>query len=310
MSDSQKQKIPLLKTEMVPKPFLRWAGGKRRLADLIMMSIPKSFQDSNGKYFEPFVGGGAVMFALGNPTSLTYITGGRIRINDSNPDLIAAYKTLKTDVEGLINKLNSLSKDTSREAFEKIRAQAPADRLGQAARFIYLNKTCFNGLWRVNSEGKFNVPWGKLKNPMILDENTLIACHTRLQKSRITCGSFTDAVRDATKGDIVYFDPPYLPISDSSNFSKYSKNDFGYDDHIALASTIKSLSKKGVRVILSNSDTRLSREIFSRYLELRQVPMNRSISASASSRKPVMELLGVNFTVPKSSPLTRLKSIN
>lgn len=300
----------LLESEIVPKPFLRWAGGKRRLAALIITAIPKSFQDSKGKYFEPFVGGGALMFALGNPTSPMYLSGGRIRINDSNPDLIAAYRMVKTDVEGLIKRLKALSRDTSKEAFEKIRAQNPSDTLGQAARFIYLNKTCFNGLWRVNSEGKFNVPWGKLKNPMILDEKILFACHTRLLRSRITCGNFKDAVQDAKEGDVVYFDPPYLPISDSSSFSKYSKDDFGYEDHVQLAKTIGSLSKRGVRVILSNSDTRLSRELFGRVLELRQIPMNRSISASASSRKPVMELLGVNFSLDDNSLLAKLRKVN
>ena len=152
-----------------PKPFLRWAGGKRRLTNLLIDSIPESFDPKSDCYFEPFIGGGALVFALGDKTHELYIPGKNLYLNDSNPDLIVTYQVVRSEVDSLIKKLSRLAQDTSKSAYEKIRSSSPEDEIGRAARFIYLNKTCFNGLWRVNSKGVFNVPWGKLKNPLIFD---------------------------------------------------------------------------------------------------------------------------------------------
>lgn len=287
-----------------PQPFLRWAGGKRKLADLIIDSIPKNFDPKVNRYFEPFVGGGAVLFALGDPTKDFYVPGKNIYLNDSNPDLVVTYKVVKNQIDALARKLSMLARDTSKEAYERIRSYVPKDDVSKAARFIYLNKTCFNGLWRVNSKGSFNVPFGKLKHPTIFNQDNFIACSKRLKGSHISRLDFSKAVMKAAEGDLVYFDPPYLPISSSSNFSKYAKDDFSIDDHMRLAETVEILIDKGVNVILSNSDTDQSRKIFGKILSLRQIPMNRSIAASVNSRKPVMEILGVSYRVKKGTLLS------
>jgi len=304
----QSQAIPAL--DNVPKPFLRWAGGKRKLTELLTDSIPRSFDFQKGRYFEPFVGGGAFMFALGNKNSETFIPGKNIFINDTNPDLIASYRVIKTDIYKLIERLHRYSIDTSKSAFDRMRNLEPRDDISRAARFIYLNKTCFNGLWRVNSNGEFNVPWGKLKSPAIFDEQNLLACSSRIKGSHITGKDFATVVEKCSSGDLVYFDPPYLPLSASSSFSKYAKADFTYQDHEKLADTIRDLTAKGVYVILSNSDTELGRELFRRVLALHQVPMNRSISASGSSRKPVMEILGTNFVIYPEARLSKFEELN
>jgi DNA adenine methylase len=292
------------------KPFLRWAGGKRRLADLIIDAFPASFDSTANNYFEPFLGGGAIVFALGDSKRNFCIPGKNLYLNDSNPDLITTYKVVKNNVGALTKRLSRLSLDTSKEAYEKIRASKPQDDVSKAARFIYLNKTCFNGLWRVNSKGDFNVPWGKLKKPNIYDEDHLLACSKRLKGSHLTRGDFTKSLEKAKQGDIVYFDPPYIPLTASANFSKYSKDDFSIQDHERLAELIIKLKKRGVHVMLSNSDTPLSREIFGQVLTLRQISVNRSIAADGSSRKPVMEVLGTSFPVPREAQLSHCNKVS
>lgn len=297
-------------TEMAPKPFLRWAGGKRKLTTLLMDAIPDQFNPKVNRFFEPFVGGGAMMLALGNPNNPKYIKGKNLFINDMNPDLITTYQVIRDDVDGLISLLRILECDLSKEHFEKIRADNPISKIEKAARFIYLNKTCFNGLWRVNSSGKFNVPWGKLQNPLIFDQNNLKAVSHRLKNSKITKKDFREAIERVQEGDLVYFDPPYIPLSSSSSFSQYAKANFNEDNHRELAQTIKILKKKKAFVILSNSDTRLTREIFGSILKLHQISMHRSISASAGSRKSVNEVIGTNFPLKKESMISSLKRIS
>jgi DNA adenine methylase len=178
-----------------------------------------------------------------------------------------------------------------------------------AARFIYLNKTCFNGLWRVNNSGKFNVPWGQLKNPKIFDEAVLKSNSKRLRAAKISNKDFQSHLTRAESGDLVYFDPPYIPISASSNFSKYSRLDFGIEDHKRLANEIKDLKNRGIFVVLSNSDTPETRRIFGKVLHLYQIKVTRSISANSSSRLKVNEIIGTSYTVPKSSKLADLQKI-
>ena len=298
------------KTGLAPKPFLRWAGGKRKLTTLLMDAIPDQFNPKENRFFEPFVGGGAMMLALGNPNAPRYIKGKNLFINDMNPDLITTYQVIRDDVDGLISHLRILECDLSKEHFEKIRADNPTTKIEKAARFIYLNKTCFNGLWRVNSSGEFNVPWGKLQNPLIFDQNNLQAVSNRLKNSKITKKDFREAIERVQEGDLVYFDPPYIPLSSSSSFSQYAKANFNEENHRELAQTIKMLKKKKAFVILSNSDTRLTREIFGSILKLHQISMNRSISASAGSRKSVNEVIGTNFPLKKESMISSLKRIS
>jgi DNA adenine methylase len=190
-----------------------------------------------------------------------------------------------------------------------VRASHPVRKIDIAARFIYLNKTCFNGLWRVNSKGEFNVPWGKLQNPTIFDESILIANSKRLQGAKIAKREFLRQLENAKNGDLVYLDPPYIPLSSSSSFSKYSKLDFDISNHEQLASCIDSLTKKGVFVILSNSDTSETRKIFGGSMNLYQISVGRSISAKSESRKRVNEIIATNYDVDSVSDVGLLKKI-
>jgi DNA adenine methylase len=292
-----------------PAPFLRWAGGKRKLVPAFQQLLPASFDPKKGKLFEPFVGGGAFMLALGDPTNALHIPGKRLVINDANPELVATYRAIRDDVERLIAKLTKLAADTSKAAFERQKALAPKSDVERAARFIFLNRTCFNGLWRVNSSGGFNVPYGNLDNPFLFDADALRAVSRRLAGAQIREGSYVQAVNDAKAGDLVYLDPPYLPLNPSSSFSKYAKDDFGQADQYALAGVIRALTDRGVLVMLSNSDTPLTRHIFGPELDLWQISVTRSISASAASRAKVHEVVGVNFTVSNPpAALTHLQA--
>jgi DNA adenine methylase len=298
-----------LSAEVQPQPFLRWAGGKRKLAGFIANSFPTKLDYSSAHYYEPFLGGGALAFYIGQKESPFYIPGSRIHLSDTNPDLISAYQVLRDEPLTLMKHLTKLGRETDREAFEKVRASRPKSKLEIAARFIYLNKTCFNGLWRVNSKGEFNVPWGKLQNPRIFDESILIANSIRLRSAKIAKRDFLSQLEPAQKGDLVYLDPPYIPLSSSSSFSKYSKLDFDISNHEELATCIKSLTKRGVFVVLSNSDTSETRRIFGESMNLYQISVGRSISASSESRKRVNEVIATNYEVNSISDVGLLKRI-
>lgn len=293
-----------------PTPFVKWAGGKRKLAPLLIETFPKEFNPEKNRYFEPFIGGGALMFALGNPESPIYIPGKNLYINDMNPELTNTYEVIRDNVSSLIKELEVLSKKINEKTFYEIRETVPRAKVARAARFIYLNKTCFNGLWRVNSKGQFNVPFGKSKNTTLYIEENLRACSKRLKGATITNLSFEDAVARARKGDLVYFDPPYIPLSASASFSAYAKEGFGVQEQQILAGTIEKLTKKGVYVLLSNSDTTLTRKIFKKSLTLRKILMRRSISSSGSTRNSVYEVLGMNYSHPKDSAMGNLDLIS
>ena len=284
-----------------PKPFLRWAGGKRKLAPLIVEMFPANFDSTKNFFYEPFVGGGALTLYLGNKHVKNYVDGSNLIINDLNPDLMITYQVVRDSVEDLIKALNVVSLNVSSTGFTEMRSYKPKSDIEIAARFIYLNKTCFNGLWRVNGKGEFNVPWGKLRDPKIFNENELRTVSARLKGSQIKNVNFAKAVQDARQGDLVYFDPPYIPLSSSSSFSKYAKDDFGDMDHFALSGVIEGLTSKGVNVILSNSDTPKTREIYGSKLALKKINVQRSISASAASRIIVKEIIGINFPFTKVS---------
>ena len=279
-------------------PFLRWAGGKRKLAEMISDCFPEIFWQSNNKFYEPFVGGGALMLHLGEANSIKFVPGSRIVINDMNPDLICTYKCIRDNLQELIFELNQLTKDFSKERYLEIRSQHSLEGVPRAARFIYLNKTGFNGLWRVNSKGLYNVPWGQLKNPAVFDSENLLQVANRLHAAKITNLNFSEAVASAVEGDVAYFDPPYIPLSDSSSFSQYAKADFGIREQIQLAETIALLKSKSVYVILSNSDTEQSRQIFEKHLNLYQIDAARAIAAKASSRGSVKEIIGTSKLIP------------
>ena len=285
----------IVRSSDIPQPFLKWAGGKRQLVSEISEAFPKSFWKGNARFYEPFLGGGALTLYLGNPNSTMYVPGKRLFLNDINPDLITTYAQVRDNLTQLVQKLERLSRDLSKDAFLDLRKATPDREVDIAARFIYLNKTCFNGLWRVNSKGEFNVPWGQFKTPRIFNAENLYLVSKRLQSSTLTSMPYTSALSNVRKGDLVYLDPPYIPLSISSSFSKYAKNGFGLLDQYGLSGVISGLSEIGVFVILSNSDTALTREVFGHTLQLKKVSVQRTISAKTTGRNRITEVLGVNY---------------
>jgi DNA adenine methylase len=282
----------------MPLPFIKWAGGKRTLVPIIANLFPKDFDPSKNRFYEPMVGGGALMLALGDiDGSHMYVAGKKLVINDVNPILIETYKVIRDSVEELISELELLSNDLSAEAFERVKNSIVTKPVEVAARFIYLNKTCFNGLWRVNGSGKFNVPWGQNPNASVFDAEHLRSVSLRLRGAQIRQTTYIAAIEDAKAGDLVYLDPPYIPLSLSASFSKYQKDNFGLLDHHAMSAVVAELTERGVRVILSNSDTAETRRIFGKVLTLYGVSMRRSIGASSASRTKVQEVLAFNYPI-------------
>lgn len=267
-----------------PKPFVKWAGGKRQLVDILLSNVPPSFN----RYFEPFVGGGALLFELQPQKAV---------ISDINEELINAYQVIKDNVEELINSLKK-HKNT-KEYYYAIRAINPKTLtpIERASRFIYLNKTCFNGLYRENSKGQFNVPFGRYKNPKICDEENLRAVSEFLNKIEIVILNcdYKETCEMAKSGDFVYLDPPYHPISKTASFTKYNKNDFSEKDQIELSKVFKELDKKGCYVMLSNSNTEFIKRLYTGY-RIQEISANRFINCKANKRgKSNIEVIITNF---------------
>ncbi len=256
-------------TQVKAKPFLKWAGGKTQLVDQIAKFLP--FELRAGlihKYAEPFIGGGALFFRIAQAYEIDHFL-----IADVNEELILAYRTLKKDVEGVINilktmeeKYHLLSPSRQKEYFYSIRFEFNEERpdidyqrfdepwLERTAQIIFLNRTCFNGLFRVNSRGEFNVPFGRYKNPMICSEENLREVSHVLQRTEVRLGDFTNCESFITPDTFVYFDPPYRPISKTANFTSYSRFDFDDAAQLRLAFFYRQLDDKGAKLMLSNSD--------------------------------------------------------
>jgi len=276
-----------------PKPFLKWVGGKGRLLDQLLPLFPKTFE----AYFEPFFGGGAVFFAIAP------VTG---QINDVNRALMAAYANVRDEVDDLILILKeleqeylSLSEEDRQGYYYERRTEYNIEQhstLRKTALLIFLNKTCFNGLYRENRKGLFNVPSGRYANPMICDEDNLRSTSRVLKYVRISSGSFADAVTAAKKNDFVYFDPPYHPLNPTSSFTSYSVDDFLEEDQKKLKSLFDDLTSRGVKVALSNSDTPFIRALYSEYRQ-EKVMAGRSINSTASKRGKISELVIMNYSV-------------
>ncbi len=264
-----------------PKPFVKWVGGKRQLVNEIHKRIPLNFN----RYYEPFIGGGAVFFSNGFNKAI---------ISDVNQELINAYNVIKENVDNLII---SLKKHLyNEEYFYELRKKDTSDlsNIERASRFIYLNKTCYNGLYRVNKKGKFNVPFGKYKSPLICDEENLKAVNYKLIKTKILCTDFEKSVLTAKENDFVYFDPPYMPLSSTSYFVGYSKNGFAYNEQLRLKSVYKKLSEKGVYCMLSNSYTNEVKELYSEY-NIDTVKATRVINSKANGRGKIKEVIITNY---------------
>lgn len=267
------------------KPFVKWAGGKRQLISELLGHSPENFNN----YYEPFLGGGALFFKLSLMGKIKHAY-----LNDASASLIHAYKTIKEKPSELIAELNSGKYLNDKETFLKIRAEQPKDEVKATARFIYLNKTAFNGLYRVNSSGEFNVPFGKYNNPKILDEENILAVSEALQKDELTRIDFEKAVASARKGDFVYFDPPYHPVSKTSSFTNYTKGSFTEKDQVRLANKFKELHEKGVFVMLSNSYAPLILELYKDF-NISVVNATRMINCKAEGRGKVREVIITNY---------------
>jgi len=283
------------------RPFLKWAGGKSALVIEYdrMGLIPKNFN----KYYEPFLGGGAVFFYLYNKGLIR----SKAYLSDVNKELVNAYNEIKTRPEKLIEELKTLEGKYSVELFRVYRSEYNTlkkqknskiiQRTRKAALLIYLNKTCFNGLYRENSKGEFNVPFGDYQNPRILDEMNIRAVSAALEKATISKRDFSYCTREAHEGDFVYFDPPYVPISETASFTSYSEGDFTLKDQEKVAKAFSILTQKGVKVLYSNSYSEKVREIFDGIdgAIFNTVSASRFINCNGNGRGPVLEYAITNF---------------
>jgi len=273
--------------------FVKWAGGKKQLLEQFKPFFPKKIN----RYIEPFVGGGAVLFFV-----LKEYKPKEVFIFDINEELITAYEVIRDDLENLIKELNKLKKLHNKEHYYQIRAENPQllSKLTRASRFIYLNKTCFNGLYRVNSKGGFNVPIGSYKNPLICPEEDLREISKLLQNVRIINGDFEECLKYSKKGDFVYFDPPYYPLKKSS-FTTYTKNNFLEKEQEKLKEVFSKLDKKGCKVMLSNSDTKFIKDLYKIY-KISFVRASRMINCDGKNRGKINEVVITNYK-PKSAQL-------
>lgn len=266
-------------------PIIKWAGGKRQLLSELKSRLPLQYN----RYFEPFIGGGALFFNLAPENAY---------ISDINAELINLYKVVRDNVSELV--LDLSSHENTQEYFTTIRAldrehdYALTSAVKRASRFMYLNKTCFNGLYRVNGKGFFNVPFGRYSNPKVLDENVLYAASEVLQNAEIVNASFNNILTKVQSSDFVYFDPPYIPLSQTSSFTSYTKEDFGMDKQIELRSLCDKLTEKGVKFMLSNSDTDASNKLYHGY-NIEKVYASRFINANSSGRGKISEIVIRNY---------------
>ncbi len=278
--------VSILAKNKLLQPFVKWAGGKRQLLETIRLYIPKFTT-----YFEPFVGGGAVLFDIQPKKAV---------VNDINSELISAYKVIRDDIDELIKHLSAHKNE--KEYFYALREldRTPGYKawssVQRASRLIYLNKTCYNGLFRVNNQGQFNVPFGNYKSPNIVNEVVLRAAHHYLSNSEIKFRNtdFAEAVADAKRGDFVYLDPPYDPVSDTAYFTGYSLDGFGREEQARLKRVVDDLDERGCKVLLSNSSTDFIRDLYKGY-KIITVKASRAINSDSSRRGKVDEILVMNY---------------
>lgn len=294
----------------VAKPFLKWAGGKGQL----LKEIEQNYPFENGKitkYAEPFVGGGAVLFDILNKYNLD-----EVYISDINVELINTYRVIRDNIDDLIEIISAMQNDFTpldtehrkelyldkRNRFNELKVNGDKNiNFEKAALMIFLNKTCFNGLYRVNKKGLFNVPMGSYKNPLICDENNLREVSKKLQNVIIVCGDYKESADFIDENTFVYFDPPYRPITDTSSFTAYTENIFNDEKQIELARFVDHINEKGAKVVVSNSDPTNSNaddsffdEIYSAH-RIRRVHATRMINCNGDARGKVRELLISNF---------------
>jgi DNA adenine methylase len=271
----------------VATPFLKWVGGKGKLRHALSALMPPGVDLM--RHVEPFVGGGALFFARGPERAL---------LCDINSDLIATYEAVRDEVSELLAQLARLARGHGEERYyavrERYNARKPKSRAERAAQFIYLNKTCFNGLFRVNRKGEFNVPMGRYANPNIADSEALLAASARLRHAELRCASFECLLSEARPGDFVYLDPPYEPLSRTANFTSYAQEGFSQEDQARLRDVFRELDRRGAKLMLSNSDVPLIRDLYRGYaIDVVMAP--RAVNCDAKSRGPVRELVVRNY---------------
>lgn len=271
------------------QPFTKWTGGKRQLLGELRSYMPETY----GRYFEPFVGGGALFFDLAPEKAV---------INDFNEELINAYRQIKNNPAELINLLIKHKENNSKDYYLELRS---ADRDGRisrmtgverAARILYMLRVDFNGLYRVNSKNQFNVPYGRYKNPKIVDVDLLYQISEYLNENdvEILQTDFAEAVKDAQTGDFVYFDPPYIPLNETSSFTSYTHEGFSYEEQVRLRDTFKELTERGVYAMLSNSSSPLVEELYKDF-NIYFVEAQRTNGAKSSSRGKISEIIVTNY---------------
>ncbi len=276
-----------MKKNRLVRPFLKWVGGKRQLIPVIQELLPEKITT----YYEPFLGGGALLF---------YLQPKKAVVNDFNKDLINVYKIIKKNPDELILDLKNHKNES--DYFYSIRAldrDSSFDEISdikKASRFIFLNKTCYNGLYRVNNSGEFNSPFGKYKNPNIVNEVKIRAVSKYLNNNDITFlnNDFENSVKDIKKGSFVYFDPPYAPVSQSSNFTGYVQGGFDMEQQIRLRDLCIELNKKGIKFLLSNSSVPEIKELYKKF-DIKTVKANRFINSNAKKRGEIDEVLIRNY---------------
>lgn len=271
------------------QPFTKWTGGKRQLLPELKKKLPKSY----GRYIEPFIGGGALFLELAPKTAV---------INDFNTELVNCYEQIKKNPKQLIDLLEVHQENNSKEYYLDIRSLDRQDNFDElsaverAARIMYMLRVNFNGLYRVNSKNQFNVPYGRYKNPKIVDRELILSISDYLNSHdiKILNGDFEQAVADVQRHDFVYFDPPYIPLSETSSFTSYTHEGFSYDDQVRLRDTFKALNDKGAYVMLSNSSSPLVEELYKDFY-IHRVEATRTNGATSASRGKVSELIITNY---------------
>ncbi|WP_288605670.1 DNA adenine methylase [uncultured Treponema sp.] len=288
-------------------PFVKWAGGKTQLLPEIRKHYPQRIK----KYCEPFVGGGAVLFDV-----LQNCRPEKVLVNDVNEELINTYLQIKSDCNLLIEQLSELQQNYKSQSLEKNKIlfyekrlrynelkinRNDAENLEKAALFIFLNKTCFNGLYRVNKKGEFNVPFNNAKNPLICDEENLRACSELLQNVQMKTGDYSDCKGFIDSETFVYLDPPYRPLTQTSAFTSYSENKFSDKEQVELGNFIKEISEIGANILASNSDPKNTNkednffdELYSNF-EIKRISASRMINSNAKKRGAISELLISNI---------------
>lgn len=282
------KRVPTTHKDSTAKPFLQWVGGKREMVAQYTQLFPKEFN----RYFEPFFGGGALFFHLAPDKAF---------LNDINPELVITYRAVKENPEAIIDILSILRRKHSKELYMAVRAlDREYDLLGDftseeiAARMIYLNQTCFNGIYRVNKNGQFNVPIGSSLNRVICDPYAIRNASVALKGTEMTSVDFEKTLDDVKRGDFVYLDPPYHPISEYSDFTRYTKEKFYKKDQLRLRDAFANLAQKGAYVMLSNSDAEFIREIYNEF-NIHEVSSGRLLNSRAEKRNKVTELVITSY---------------